>query len=243
MSSYSYDNGGRLPSHSPKGYGGSDNHPGRDYPEPPPQYTPPIPSPASPASSYHYPSPSNGPPAHPQSLAPYSNGQTITSPNAYGTRPYPHNLNHGHYAPAPQTFHGLPAPNSGPHNTYRDPDAHGTRSYEAYGDPYAPNRGHYQVNGGPHGGDTRSYEARREVYDPNRGSQAHRDPRASGTGQYPSPQAPEKQRYHGAGHGIPATENSAARTRGSHAQADASNAIPVSDFVSEHSFDVALQLT
>jgi hypothetical protein len=100
------------------------------------------------------------------------------------------------------------------------------------------------VNGGPHAGDTRSYEARRDVYDPNRGSyQAHRDPRASGAGQYASPQAPEKQRYHGAGQGIPAAENSAARTRGGHAQAETSNAIPVSDFVSEHSFDVALRLT
>ena len=57
--------------------------------------------------------------------------------------------------------------------------------------------------------------------------------------EYSSSQAPEKQRYHspsdaGRDAGTLTAKKSAARTRGGDARADASNAITVSDFVSEH---------
>jgi hypothetical protein len=214
-----------------------------NYPDsgnPPPPYTL---TPAAPGSSSSYPSHSDvSRYAHSQPPDTYNNSQAM-NPSSYGydTRLYPENMNHGHYASAPRP----------PETGLRQAHVSDTGPYGAYGHPYASNRGPYQAYGDPHTADTGSYEAPRDAHAPNAGSyKTYHVPHASDTGQYsgyrghhvsetrpyvqrqsfPSSSPPTNSAY-------PLPSDVGPHSGASQppdARADASNAMPLSNFVSEH---------
>lgn len=154
-----------------------------------------------------------------------------------------------------ESYRDARTPNTGSYQAYHDPRASVTGQYPVYGSPRAyetrpfdrcqslpsssppANSALFSPSDvGLHSGASQPPEYGHKRHPRSSSSQPSPDYRPPG---YSSSQAPERQRSHsssdaGRDGGTLTAEKSAARTRGSDARADASNAIPVSDFVSEH---------
>jgi len=167
-------------------------------------------------------------------------------PHASNRGPYrayrdPHAADTGSY----QTYHVPHASGSGPYPAFHGPHVSETRPYvqrQSFPSSSPPANGAYfpPSDVGLHSGASQPPEYGHNWHPRSSPSQPGPSPTYRAP-EYPSSQAPEKQRYHSPsdarrdGDTLPA-EKSAARARGGDARADASNAILVSDFVREHLF-------